>query len=161
MHRGQIVPADHPFATGHCFYCDAEVVCDDAHAERSLGQSWRLRCDACRDAGANHQADLAAKLARAIRANQGGAMFTTAQLDRIEREAQRLAADPALDGYVPGYPTWGLLGGHELDVEIAATSQCHRCGHYGRGHAGFVAADGSSAWRGFAICPQCGQAEEF
>jgi hypothetical protein len=44
----------------------AEVPCDDAHAERSFGRSWRLRCDACRDAGANHADDLAGKLARAI-----------------------------------------------------------------------------------------------
>ena len=66
MDRGQIVPADYPFATGHCFYCYAEVPCDDAHAEPSFGRSWRLRCHRCRDAGANHQADLLTKLARAI-----------------------------------------------------------------------------------------------
>jgi hypothetical protein len=87
-------------------------------------------------------------------------MLTTAQLDCIDRAAERLAADPALEGYVPGYPTWGL-GFHDIDIEIAATSECHRCGHFGRGHAGFVAADGSHSWRGFAICPECGTAEEF
>jgi hypothetical protein len=53
-------------ATGHRCSCHAEVPCDDAHAERSPGRSWRLRCDACRDAGANHADDLAGKLARAI-----------------------------------------------------------------------------------------------
>jgi len=62
----RIVPAGYPFATGHCFYCHAEVPCDDAHAEGSFGRSWRLRCDACRDAGANYRDDLAGKLARAI-----------------------------------------------------------------------------------------------
>jgi hypothetical protein len=62
----RIVPANYPFTTGHCFYCYAEVPCDDAHAERSFGHSWRLRCDACRDSGANHAEDLAGKLAHAI-----------------------------------------------------------------------------------------------
>jgi hypothetical protein len=62
----RIVPADYPFRTGRCFYCQAVVACDDAHAERSFGRSWRLRCDRCREAGANHQGDLAAKLARAV-----------------------------------------------------------------------------------------------
>jgi Zn-finger protein len=62
-----IVPANCPFATGNCFYCFVQVPCDDAHAERSFGRSWRLRCDACRDAGANHGDDLADKLTRAIR----------------------------------------------------------------------------------------------
>jgi hypothetical protein len=66
MDRGRIVPIDYPFLTGHCSYCYAEVPCDDAHAERSFGRSWRLRCDRCRDAGANHQADLAAKVLRAV-----------------------------------------------------------------------------------------------
>jgi hypothetical protein len=66
MNRGQIVPTNYPFRNGHCFYCYAEVACDDAHAERSFGRSWRLRCERCRDAGTNHQADLLAKLARAI-----------------------------------------------------------------------------------------------
>jgi hypothetical protein len=88
-------------------------------------------------------------------------MHTPAQLDRIDAAAERLANDPALEGYVPGYPTWGLFGGADIDIQIAATSECHRCGYYGLGHAGFVAADGSHSWRGFAICPQCGQAEEF
>ena len=66
MDRGQIVPLDYPFRSGHCFYCHAEVPCDDAQAERSFGRSWRLRCQPCRDNGANHHGDLAAKLARAI-----------------------------------------------------------------------------------------------
>jgi hypothetical protein len=66
MDRGQIVPVDYPFRSGHCFYCYIEVPCDDAHAERSLGPSWRLRCDACRQAGANHRDDLATKLIRAV-----------------------------------------------------------------------------------------------
>jgi hypothetical protein len=69
MDRGQIVPLDYPFRTGHCFYCHAEVPCDDAHAEPSFGRTWRLRCHTCRDAGANHQADLLTKLARAIDTN--------------------------------------------------------------------------------------------
>ena len=65
MERGRIVPVDYPFLTGHCFYCYAEVPCDDAHAERSFGRTWRLRCDTCRDAGANHRDDLTAKVLRA------------------------------------------------------------------------------------------------
>jgi hypothetical protein len=66
MNRGQIVPVDYPFLNGHCFYCHAEIPCDDAHAERSFGRSWRLRCAACRDAYANHRDDLAAKVLRAV-----------------------------------------------------------------------------------------------
>jgi len=69
--------------------------------------------------------------------------LTTQEIDRIEAETQRLAEEPALEGYVPGYPTWGLFSGHDIDIEIAATSECGKCGRYGRGHAGFVAADGS------------------
>ncbi|HET6815124.1 MAG TPA: hypothetical protein VFJ69_14170 [Actinomycetota bacterium] len=66
MDRGQIVPVDYPFLSGHCTYCYAGVPCDDAHAERSLGRSWRLHCDACREAGANHRDDLATKVIRAV-----------------------------------------------------------------------------------------------
>jgi hypothetical protein len=87
--------------------------------------------------------------------------FTHADQDRIDQEARRLATDPALEGYVPGYPTWGWGLGRDIDANIAATSTCGKCGRYGRGHEGFVAADGSHSWRGFAICPSCGTAEEF
>jgi len=88
-------------------------------------------------------------------------MDTHAEMDRYDATVAQLAADPALDGYVPGYPTWGLLGGHDIDLRIAAESSCPKCDHWGRGHAGFVAADGSHAWRGFAICTACGAVEEF
>jgi Zn-finger protein len=66
MDHGRIVPIDYPFLTGHCFYCYAEVPCDDGHAEPSFGRSWRLRCHSCQDAGANHRDDMAAKLLRAV-----------------------------------------------------------------------------------------------
>ena len=66
MDRGRIVPIDYPVLNGHCTYCYAEVPCNDAHAERSFGRSWRLRCHPCRDNGANHHDDLAAKLLRAV-----------------------------------------------------------------------------------------------
>ncbi len=88
-------------------------------------------------------------------------MLTAAQRDQIDRAAEQLAQDLGLDGYVPGYPTWGLVAGHLLDIEIAETLTCLKCGHYGLGHVGFVAADGSHSWRGFAICPECGTNEEF
>lgn len=87
--------------------------------------------------------------------------FSHADMDRIEREAKRLAEDSALEGYTPGYPTWGWGLGRDIDTNVAATSTCSECGRYGLGHAGFVAADGSHSWRGFAICPKCGNAEEF
>jgi hypothetical protein len=42
------------------------VVVGRDQAEPSFGRSWRLRCDRCRDAGANHRYDLAAKLLQAV-----------------------------------------------------------------------------------------------
>lgn len=87
--------------------------------------------------------------------------FSRDDLDRIAAVIFELAADPEMEGYVLGYPTWGLVGSHDIDVNIAATSTCPKCGRYGRGHAGFVAADGSHSWRGFAICPACDATEEF
>jgi hypothetical protein len=84
-------------------------------------------------------------------------------LDTVVQQAlDKLATDPDLDGYTLGYPNWGLLGdGGATDRHIAATTSCLNCGHNGREHAGFVAADGSHSWRGFAICPSCGHTEEF
>jgi hypothetical protein len=79
----------------------------------------------------------------------------------IQQALDRLAADPDLDGYTLGYPSWGLFPGGDIDRKIAATTNCPKCGRYGREHAGFVAADGSHSWRGFAICPSCGWPEEF
>ena len=89
------------------------------------------------------------------------ATFTHVEMDRIQVAIDRLAIDPALEGYTPGYPTWGWGLGRDIDATIAATSNCNHCGRYGLGHAGFVADDGSHSWRGFSVCPNCGQTEEF
>jgi hypothetical protein len=81
----------------------------------------------------------------------------------VEQSLCRLTAKLAADGYEPGYPTWELTLDtlQRIDIEIAADVECPKCGTNGCGHAGFVCSDGSRSWRGFAICPACGWAEEF
>lgn len=55
-----------------------------------------------------------------------------------------------------GYAPNGLTAG--VDAEVAAEADCEVCGHHGLSFRGYGR---PGAWRGFAICGQCGHCEEF
>jgi hypothetical protein len=84
-------------------------------------------------------------------------------LDAFEQALDRLTTQLAADGYEPGYPTWqvDLQLSQTIEIEIASSADCPKCGNREREHAGFVRSDGSPVWRGFSICSACAWVEEF
>lgn len=65
-----------------------------------------------------------------------------------------------LSDYQPGWPTWGLIDGASIDIQVCAESTCDNCGHKGLQCKPFIKPEIKS-YRAFAVCPECGEAEEF
>lgn len=65
-----------------------------------------------------------------------------------------------LSDYERGFPTWGLINGGSIDVQVCAESTCEHCGHKGLECKPFINIEHKS-YRAFAVCPECGEAEEF
>lgn len=68
--------------------------------------------------------------------------------------------DDELSDYVRGFPHWGLIDGGSIDVEVCAESNCTHCGHHGLECVPFIK-EAHHSYRAFAVCPECGEAEEF
>lgn len=65
-----------------------------------------------------------------------------------------------LSDYERGYPTWGLRIAGDIDNEVCAESKCTFCGHLGVECHPFIN-ERIHSYRAFAVCPACGEAEEF
>lgn len=69
-----------------------------------------------------------------------------------------------LSGYEAGPSPWAG-DGIAIDIAVAARSRCSYCGHGGCGYRGFHKLGRSygivTSYRAFAVCPECGHAEEF
>lgn len=63
-------------------------------------------------------------------------------------------------GYHAGFPTWGLIDGSSIDIQICAESTCSQCGNKGMECKGFIKPE-TKSYRAFAVCPNCGHVEEF
>ena len=62
-----------------------------------------------------------------------------------------------LSDYTPGPPRRSGSG-VSIDMEIANEATCSYCGHQGCGYRGYHR---PGIYRAFAVCPECGHAEEF
>ena len=62
--------------------------------------------------------------------------------------------------YERGFPNWGLIDGSSIDIGVCEESTCTQCGHKGLECVPFINREHKS-YRAFAICPICGNAEEF
>ena len=62
-----------------------------------------------------------------------------------------------LSDYDDGPPRHGGFG-VSIDMEVAHEATCSYCGHQGCGYRGYHR---PGAYRAFAVCPECGHAEEF
>lgn len=65
-----------------------------------------------------------------------------------------------LGDYQRGFPTWGLRIAGGIDNEVCSESKCSFCGHCGVECVPFVN-EHTHSYRAFAVCPACGEAEEF
>ncbi len=63
-------------------------------------------------------------------------------------------------GYRQGTPNWGLIDGASIDLEVCAESECKKCEHKGMDYKPFVR-DNPRSYRAFAVCPKCGDRQEF
>jgi len=76
-----------------------------------------------------------------------------------------LRAAGELDGYREGLPMPGplaLVNGPAVDDEVCRDARCRGCGRTGLECRFFVPQEeGLSGYRSFAVCPDCGTAEEF
>lgn len=62
---------------------------------------------------------------------------------------------PALTGYSIGAPSADVAA---LDRPICTESECSDCGHVGMDYRPIHKGD---SYRAFAVCPECGNTEEF
>jgi len=65
-----------------------------------------------------------------------------------------------LSDYERGWPDWGLIDGTDIDIDVCRKSTCEHCGHKGLECHPFINRERKS-YRAFAVCPECGEAEEF
>lgn len=65
-----------------------------------------------------------------------------------------------LSDYDRGFPTWGIIDGGSIDIEVCSKSTCDKCKHQGLICNPFINRDHKS-YRAFAVCPECGEAKEF
>lgn len=65
-----------------------------------------------------------------------------------------------LPDYEGGFPTWGIIDGGSIDIQVCAESTCEHCGHKGLQVRPFINRERKS-YRAFAVCPECGEADEF
>ena len=69
------------------------------------------------------------------------------------RRLTDLLASDELDGYRPAPAAY-----EALDAPGLADAACRRCSHEGLDYRGFTR---PGSYRAFAVCPDCGSAQEF
>jgi hypothetical protein len=78
--------------------------------------------------------------------------------DKAMETLTELIENGELDGYQPGRPTPGIIDGASIDAEVCDKATCSNCGHRGMEYYPYVQ---PGSYRAFAVCPNCGEAEEF
>ena len=76
----------------------------------------------------------------------------------MSRRLTDLLASGELDGYQPKPPPPGPFAGPEIDREICAEAHCAACGRQGLEYRPFTR---PGSYRAFAVCPVCGDTQEF